>query len=165
MKTRFLKFLNYILLIALLGACGTRTTSTPNANPATATTAPTEVPLPSLSITLGKTNDSQGIRLDQGGDVDTQTESKGNPPLETRGSGNNKALASSDGNKVPDSYLQFNVDDRQLSNGKPTSHVRVEVDYFDIGKDSFSLQYDALSGQFAGGGSVVKIRIGDFVAI
>ncbi|MCL4529834.1 MAG: hypothetical protein M1282_10525 [Chloroflexi bacterium] len=162
MKTRFLKFLNYILLIALLGACGTRTTSTPNANPATATTAPTEVPLPSLSITLGKTNDSQGIRLDQGGDVDTQTESKGNPPLETRGSGNNKALASSDGNKVPDSYLQFNVDDRQLSNGKPTSHVRVEVDYFDIGKDSFSLQYDALSGQFAGGGSVVKTNTNTF---
>jgi hypothetical protein len=85
----------------------------------------------------------------------------GQPPLETRSSGNNLALSAPDGNTTPDSYLQFNVDDGQLSNGTPTSHVHVEVDYFDTGADSFSLQYDALptgssNGLFAEGGSVVK---------
>jgi hypothetical protein len=162
MRDHGLRFLTCIIFIFILGACGNPTTATATAKPPTATTEPTRAPLPSLSITLGKTNDSQGIRLDQGGDVDTQAESKGNPPLETRRSGNNQALASSDGNAVPDSYLQFNVDDSQLSNGKPTTHVRVEVDYFDVGKDSFSLQYDGLSGLFAGGGSVVKTNTNTF---
>lgn len=160
------KFLSYILLIFILGACGTRTNNTTpipipaTPVPVTVTTAPIDVPLPSLSITLGETNDSQGITLDQGGDVDTKVESKGNPPVEVRTSGNNQILPGD--NSIPDSYIQFNVADTQLFGGKPTSHVRVEVDYFDQGKDTFTLQYDALSGKFAGGGSVVKTDTNTF---
>jgi hypothetical protein len=127
----------------------------------------TQAPLPSLSITLGTVNDSQGISLDQGGDVDSTVASEGQPPVETRESGNNQPLPSPDGNKIPDSYLQFNVEDSQLAAGRPTSHVRVEVDYFDTGTDTFTLQYDALpaggsDGKFAGGGSVVKTDTGTF---
>ncbi len=166
MKAHPLKVLNFalILILSVSVGCNLPTVSspridTPTVLPATSTEAP--VHLPSLSITLGQTNDSQGITLDQGGDVDTQVESKGNPALETRSSGNNAALPASDGNSTPDSYLQFNVDDQQLRSGKPTSHVRLEVDYFDSGKDSFTLQYDALpangsDGKFAGGGTIFK---------
>ncbi len=104
---------------------------------------------------------SQGITLDQGGDVDTVAASVGDPSIETRSSGNNTALSVADGNAIADSFFQFNVDDNRLSNGQPTSHVRLEVDYFDVGTDSFSIQYDALpaggsNGLFAGGGAVAK---------
>ncbi|MCE9646056.1 MAG: right-handed parallel beta-helix repeat-containing protein [Chloroflexi bacterium] len=118
------------------------------------------VSLPALSITLQAANISQGITLDTGGDVDTEVISAGNPAQEARATGNGKALSGS-GNSIPDGYMQFNVDDSQLANGKPTSHVSVEVDYYDQGLDSFSLQYDALPGSgsdglFAGGGSIFK---------
>jgi len=75
MRTYSLRFLCYIVFILILGACGVHTTSTPiikaptpTAVPATlaliiATTAPTNVPLPLLSITLGETNNSKGITL------------------------------------------------------------------------------------------------------
>ena len=116
----------------------------------------------SLSITLGSINISHGISLDQGGDVDTVVASKGSPPIETRGSGNGTALPATDRNTIPDYYIQFNVDDSQLLAGNPTSHVRVEVDYFDGGTDSFSLQYDGLAGTFLEGGSVVKTNTNTF---
>jgi hypothetical protein len=119
-------------------------------------------PLLTLSITLGSTNISDGINLDQGGDVDTNVATKGTPPVETRASGNGTVVPSIDHNTVPDYYLQFNVDDSRLFNGNPTSHVRVEVDYFDGGTDSFSLQYDGLAGQFLSGGSVVKTNTNTF---
>jgi parallel beta-helix repeat protein len=120
------------------------------------------IPLLSLSITLGRINTSNGISLDEGGDVDTKLASKGTPLIVTRGSGNGVALPSPDGNTIPDYYIQFNVDDSQLFKGNPTTHVRLEVDYFDGGTDTFSLQYDATSGQFAGGGSVVKTNTNAF---
>ena len=116
----------------------------------------------SLSITLGRINTSQGINLDQGGDVDTKAVPKGTPPVETRGSGNGAVLPSADNNTTPDYYVQLNVDDSKLFKGSPTSHVRVEVDYFDGGTDTFSLQYDGLSGQFVEGGSVVKTNTNTF---
>jgi hypothetical protein len=172
MNIRHLKYPGYLLVICIAASCSTRTVSTPSistsnpvstaSNSPTVTTTPSNIPLPSLSITLGITNDSHGILMDQGGDVDTKAESKGNPPVEIRSSGNNTVLPAVDGNSIPDSYLQFNVDDKQLSKGIPTSHVRVEVDYFDAGKDSFSLEYDALSVRFAGGGSVVKTNTDTF---
>jgi parallel beta-helix repeat protein len=167
-----------LLFVALtLNACNIPTTPTtptqalpsvaPSSVPATET-APTlpvtptsaQVVLPSLVITLGTTNQSEGITLDQGGDVDTEPVSVGDPAMEARRSGNGQAL-SGDGNTTPDSYLQFNVNDKQLHGGKPTTHVRIEVDYFDQGVDSFSLQYDALpsngsDGKFAGGGAIAK---------
>ena len=108
---------------------------------------------------LGKVNSGQGIRLDDGGDVDTLPVQVGDPSVEARQSGNGGSLASPDGNTVGDSYFQFNVDDDILFKGTPTAHVRVEVDYLDMGTDGFSLQYDAQpsgnsEGKFAGGGTV-----------
>jgi hypothetical protein len=162
-----LKFLSYILIVIAAAACTapevvTPKPSTPTPVPPTATATlapptatPTEVPLPSLSISLGK-NESRGITLDHGGDVDTKVEAIGDPPLEAWSSGNGTALQATDGNEAPDYYIQFDVDDKQLVNGKPTSHVRVEVDYFDAGEDSFFIEYDAISGTFTGGGSVAK---------
>ncbi len=175
MRSHSFKVLNCVLILLVSGACSPGAVSTPiidtptpaPATPIPATITPTQVPLPSLSITLGETNSSKGITLAQGGDVDTKSESKGNPAVETRSSGNNAALPAPDGNNTPDSYLQFNVDDQQLLSGKPTSHVQVQVDYFDTGTDSFSLEYDALptsssGGMFAGGGSVIKTNTGTF---
>ena len=171
-----------LLLFALaFNACNT-TPPTPTSRPSPSTSSPvpgvetsTTVPitptsaqsvLPLLEITLGKTNKPDGITLDKGGDVDTEPVSIGSPAIEARRSGNGQAI-SGVGNNTPDSYLQFNVDDRQLMEGQPTSHVRIEVDYFDQGTDSFSLQYDALpisgsTGTFAGGGAVVKSNTGTF---
>ena len=91
--------------------------------------------------------------------MDTEVVTVGDPPTVARSSGNNQALPG--GDTIPDSYLQFDVDDSQLSKGKPTSHVSLEVDYFDAGTDTFSVEYDALpfngsDGKFSGGGSVFK---------
>lgn len=99
--------------------------------------------------------------MGSGGDIDTQVVTVGDPAEEARASGNGAALPSVDGNGVGDSYLQFNVDDNQLVGGSPTSRILLEVDYFDVGTDSFSLQYDALpsggsDGKFAGGGGISK---------
>lgn len=163
--------LTSLLLILLLTGCKSPATPTPLAAtpteeatipvepsplPATATTAPvaTEVTLPVLSITLGTLNETNGITLDQGGDVDTRVVKKGGN--EARQTGNGLALPATDGNTTPDGYIQFNVQDDLLSGGRPSAHVRVEVDYFDEGSDSFLLEYDARSGTFAGGGLVTK---------
>jgi len=104
--------------------------------------------------------------MDQGGDVDSKPVSVGNPARDARQSGNGLALPGN-GNTTADYFLQFNVDDQQLKGGKPTSHVRIEVDYFDHGADTFSLEYDALpangsQGTFAGGGAIVKSNTGSF---
>jgi hypothetical protein len=42
--------------------------------------------------------------------------------------------------------MQFRVDDAYLYAGVPTTRVSVAVEYFDLGTDSFVLQYDAVSG-------------------
>src|ERR1700690_821694 len=161
MKNRIPNLLGFLLLIMILGACTVAPTSVPAISSPVVKATSTAVVLPSLTITLGKTDQPQGIMEVQGGDADTKAVAAGDSAQEARVSGNGKALPASDANNTPDSYFQFNVDDSQLSNGKPTTHVRVEVDYFDQGTDSFSLQYDALpndgsDGLFAGGGSVVK---------
>ena len=141
-------------------------TSLPTVAPETPTTPPTSTPAPvKLSITLGENSTSQGITLDTGGDFDTSVVQVGSPAVEARQSGNGAALASPDNNTVGDLYLQFKVDDSLLFNGSPTGHVRLEVDYFDKGKDSFTLQYDAQptnssDGKFAGGGTVFKTDTG-----
>ena len=167
----FLSVLLNCIVIVALSACNMPTavpaTDTPAPIPATNTAVVnTEIPAPPpLSITLGETNDSQGITLDRGGDVDTQAVSIGTPALSARSSGNGQVI--SGGDTTPDSYIQFNVDDERLFGGAPTAHVRVEVDYFDQGTDSFNLQYDAIpfgssDGKFAGGGAVIKTNSGSF---
>jgi hypothetical protein len=148
-----------MLIAILLGACNLPGAPTPapvtvTASPVVPTVTPTPALLPSLSITLGATNQSAGISLDSGGDVDTVATSSG------RSSGNGRALSAGDGNTTPDSYIQFNVDDAQLFAGRPTRHVRVEVDYLDQGSDTFSIQYDGADGTFAGGGTLIKTDSG-----
>lgn len=161
MKNYFFRFASLAILIVYFGTGGTNFQTFPKTG--SATPGPdTPTPMPSLSITLGTVNTSQGIALDQGGDVDTQVETKGSPPVEIRRSGNNGVIPAADGNSIPDSYLQFNVDDLQLFAGKPSSHIRLEVDFFDAGKDSFSLQYDALSGKFAGNSTTWKANTNTF---
>jgi len=152
----------------LLNGCGagagsgmTAAPPSPLAPSAPPTVMPTAEPV-QLSIALGETNDEQGISLDQGGDVDTL------PTADGRTSGNGASLSAADGNTIADSYLQFQVDDRQLFKGDPTSHVRVEVEYLDQGTDTFSIQYDAQpvsgsDGLFYGGGAVVKTNTGAFL--
>lgn len=127
---------------------------------ATATTVPLD-----LSITLSEPLAENGIALTGGGDVDTIVIDVNG--VAARQSGNGAALQSMDGNDVPDSYLQFDVDDNKIYNGSPTERVRLEVDYLDSGTDTFSLQFDAtpsgsFDGAFAGGGVVVKTDTGEF---
>jgi hypothetical protein len=99
-----------------------------------------------LSILLGHSNVEQGIFLDYGGDVDTEVVSVGSPPAEARRTGNGQVLPSQDGNQVQDFYMQFRVDDSAIFAGVPTTRLRIEVEYFDQYTDTFSIQYDALSG-------------------
>jgi len=161
-----------ILLVLFLVACSSQNISevtnnpTPNISP---TLAPTEEPVVTnepvfLSITLGDLIQANGISLDAGGDVDTIPVEIGG--VAARQSGNGIALMSVDRNNVPDSYIQFNVDDSKLFKGSPTSRVQLEVDFVDSGVDTFSLQYDAqptagFNGVFTGGGSVVKTGSGE----
>jgi len=118
-----------------------------------------------VSISLGEQNIENGITQDSSGDVDTiVVEING---VAARQSGNAIALKSSDGNSVPDSYFQFNVDDEKMYAGLPTGHILVELDYLDDGLDTFSLEYDAKPDQgsnnlFTRGGLVVKTNSGEF---
>jgi len=165
MRNRLFGLISFLVVLVILSGCAIptagpiRVTTTPFlASTVPATETATSLPPVSLAITLGQINVSKGITLDQGGDVDTKVVTVGSPAVEARASGNGIALPG--GNSTPDSYIQFNVDDQKLFAGKPTAHVRVEVDYFDQGTNSFSLQYDSLSGVFAGGGAVVKTNTG-----
>jgi hypothetical protein len=128
--------------------------------------SPTPLSLPELSILLGEVNQENGISLDQGGDVDTKPVSVGNPALEARQTGNARALPAQDKNTIPDSYIQFQVDDRSIYAGDPTPHLRIEVEYLDVGRDGFHLQYDALPGNgdglFKDSGAISKQNTGLF---
>ena len=177
MKLHIRLVLDLIPVIVLLCACSLAPatqslplTATDSPFPSQAISTFTSLPsvLPSLSIILGVVNKSVGIHLDQGGDTDTKAVTAGSPAQEARSSGDGMALAAEDGNSTPDSYLQFDVNDQQLKGGKPTAHVRIEVDYLDKGMDTFSLQYDALpvngsGGKFTGGGTVIKTNTGTFM--
>jgi len=150
------------IIVMLLSACtAPGITSTQPMEPtsdATSTPRPTATPrpLPNLSITLGATNEEQGISQITGGDIDTVLAAKGDPAVDTMATGSGLPLPALDGNTTPDSYIQFNVSDNDLLNGVPTHHIRLDVEYFDEGTDTFSLQYDSQSDPFAGGGLVVK---------
>ncbi|MBN2549304.1 MAG: hypothetical protein JXB15_09110 [Anaerolineales bacterium] len=136
---------------------------------ASAIPAPTHTATPAgpLSIQLGQAILENGITLDRGGDVDWVLVSAGSPAVEALSTGSGQALSSPDGNTVPDSYLQFQVDDRRMFAGQPTTHIMIEVEYLDQGTDSFRIEYDARptsssDGLFYGGGGVVKTDTGVF---
>lgn len=116
-----------------------------------------------LTIQLDKETSSQYITLDSGGDVDSEVVADG------RKTGTGQALPSPDGNATPDSYLQFNVVDSAILEGKPTSSVRIDIQYLDEGVDNFVVQYDATSGgpfndgRFKESRPVVKTDSGEFL--
>jgi parallel beta-helix repeat protein len=184
-------WLIFIVLLCAIVACQRESTATPSQSieitptltspstiPPTATTTATQIstntafppttnPELPLSIQLGQTNVENGISLDNGGDVDSVVVSVGNPAGEARSTGNGQALPSSDGNAVADSFLQFQVDDQRMFAGRPTTNLKLEVEYFDQGTDSFRIQYDAQSssnsdGRFNDDGSVIKTGTGAF---
>ena len=121
-----------------------------------------------LSITLGKNNIERGLVLDYGGDADTEVVLAGSPAVEARRTGNGQALPAADGNQAGDSYLQIRVGDSHIYAGSPTTRVRIVVEHLDQGSDTFSLQYDALSGgpfsdgRFKDAGAVSKTNSGAF---
>jgi len=111
---------------------------------------------------------SDGLFLDTGGDVDTEVVSGGSPPEQALLTGNGQVLSSADGNGVEDYYMQFRIDDEFIFRASPTSRVQIEIEYLDEGTDTFSIQYDAISGgvdgdgRFKGTGVVVKTNSGEF---
>ncbi|HQJ51988.1 MAG TPA: right-handed parallel beta-helix repeat-containing protein [Anaerolineae bacterium] len=123
-----------------------------------------------LSITFGQPLAESGLHLDVGGDWDTEAVQVGNPATWVRRTGNGAALPSPDGNSAGDYYLKLRVDDAALFSASPTSRVLLQVEYWDSGSDSFSLEYDALSGgpygdgTFKSGGRVVKTNSNQFRA-
>ncbi len=111
---------------------------------------------------------TNGLLLDTGGDVDTEVVSVGSPPERALRTGNGEVLPSTNGNRVEDYYMQFRIDDEFIFRGSPTSRVQIEIEYLDEGTDTFSIQYDAISGGHEGDGRfkctgvVVKTNSGRF---
>ena len=153
-------------LVVLLGACNLVPQATPtqteNEIPGvTNSFALSSIPtveitaLPAMSVLWIRPGDGpegRYIRLASGGDVDTEIVGG------DRQTGGGLALASEDGNLVPDSYVQFDLDDTVFFAGQPTTSVRVDVEYLDQGTDSFTLQYDAVSGGPYGDGTFKESR-------
>ncbi|HUT16364.1 MAG TPA: hypothetical protein VMY98_08985 [Anaerolineae bacterium] len=99
-----------------------------------------------LAIALGRYSVERGLFLDYGEDVDTEVVCVSSPSVEARQTGTGRALPSWNGNQIADYYLQLRVDDGAMYAGSPTTRVRVEVEYYDQGTDTFTLEYDAFSG-------------------
>jgi hypothetical protein len=166
MKLQRILVVASILLISIsLPACGgddslDQGTSQPSGErQATATSSPRRTQAPAVAPTQAPPDwgdevtwfaddpfAAGGLELDVTGDVDTEAVVVGGTNEEARRTGNGEALPSDDGNDIGDHYIQFRVDDSFIYEGSPTGHVRIEVDYYDVGTDEFSLQYDAFSG-------------------
>jgi hypothetical protein len=141
-----------------------------------ATETPFEEPTPAATetreawtqVVYDRDHTAEGLLLDSGGDVDTETVSMGSPAEQARRSGNGEVLPSADGNSVEDYYMQFRVDDEFIYSGSPTPRVQIEIEYLDRGTDTFNVQYDAISGgpegdgRFKDTGVVVKTDSGQF---
>jgi hypothetical protein len=121
------------------------------------------------TISWSQGEGEDGLFLDSGGDVDTEATVIGDPAIPVRITGNGQALLVPDENNVEDYYMQFNVDDEFLYAGSPTTYVQIEVEYFDHGTDTFSIQYDAISGgpygdgKFVDTGSIIKTDTKEFI--
>ncbi len=106
--------------------------------------------LPAMSVIYiypGEANTRHYLSLVSGGDTDTEIVS------DSRRTGNGQPLTSEDGNTIPDSYIQFDIDDSVFFQGVPTSSVLLEVTYLDEGTDTFIVQYDSTTegGPFGDG--------------
>ncbi len=118
-----------------------------------------EIQVSEVSFTPGE--QKNGLYLDKGGDVDTREVEVGEPVQAALQTGNGVTLPASDGNTIGDSYIQFQVDDSVIFQGSPTSRVVIEVEYLDVGTDSFNIQYDAVAGTFSETGAVFKTDSGE----
>ncbi len=129
--------------------------SSPTASPTQdlPTATPTEAP-PAWgdSVTWAASDPSaeSGLELSQGGDSDLEAVQVGGHAAYR--TGNRLILPSLDENYIPDSYMQFRLDDSFLFGGNPTPHVRLDVEYLDLGTDTFFIEYDGeLGGPFNDG--------------
>lgn len=113
-----------------------------------------------LTISLGQPIVEQGLYLDYGGDVDTDVVLVGNPKVAARRTGNGTALPAGDNNSVLDFYMQFRADDSVIFAGSPTTRLRIQIEYFDQGTDTFMVQYDSTgSGGPFGDGRFVSTAV------
>jgi hypothetical protein len=138
--------LSLVALSVLLFSC-TGNTVIPNIDITSTQTMTT-----SWAVPLGHEISGSMITLDTGGDVDTAIINIGSPARDAHQSGNGKALPSPDGNSTQDFYIQFQVADDTLFEGQPTPSIRLDIEYFDQGTDSFIVQYDSVeSGPYKNG--------------
>ncbi len=132
------------------------------------TQTPTEVGEVLTQVLYDHDHTDNGLLLEAGGDVDTEVVSAGSPPEQALRTGNGTVLSAADGNSIEDYYMQFNVDDAFIYRSSPTSRVQIEIEYLDAGTDTFSIQYDGISGgpegdgRFKDTGVVVKTDSGEF---
>ena len=80
-----------------------------------------------------------------------------------------KLLTSPDGNQVADFYMQFDADDQSIFEGIPTQDLIIDVEYLDVGYDTFNLQYDGMyggpfnDGRFKGTLGITKTNTGEWM--
>ncbi len=147
MHKTFLLFIVVILSIST-ASCG----GTPTISP-TSVTPPSLPAMSQLTIRPGAEVNSGYLAIDSGGDMDTLLVDG------ARKTGNGTALPATDGNTMVDSFMQFNVEDNALLEGWPTTSVRIDIEYLDQGVDTFTLQYDAVSGGPFGDGRYLESRL------
>ncbi len=141
-------------------------TETYTPEPISPTTSPENPLADEVSYTPGQPNN--GLTIKSGGDVDREIIRLPDTNETAFRSGNGAVLPASDGNTIPDYYVQFQVDDDFLYGGSPTSRVVFIIEYLDDGLDTFNIQYDALSGgpqgngQFKDTGLIHKTGTGEF---
>lgn len=118
---------------------------------ATSTEAPPEWG-DSVTWAASDPNAESGLVLSLGGDFDVEAVRAGPQQLAAYRTGNRAILPSADGNYIQDSYMQFQVDDAFLYGGMPTPHIRIEIEYLDVGNDMFFIEYDGeIGGPFDDG--------------
>jgi hypothetical protein len=171
-QKRLLVFTAMATLVSLTGCSGSISAPSvgeqfPGAagvTPVSATAQPTEdLPTPTPTEAPPQWGDSvtwaaldpyaeSGLELSQGGDFDVEAVQVGQQQFAAYRTGNRLILPSLDGNFIRDSYMQFRVDDAFLYGGNPTPHIRLNVEYLDIGSDTFFIEYDGeLGGPFNDG--------------
>jgi hypothetical protein len=110
------------------------------------TAEPTEPPAPgwgdSVTWLASDAHGDNGLGLDFGGDFDTREVSVGSPEQQALQTGDGEILPSENENDVPDHFMRFRVDDGFLHAGSPTLRVLIEVEYLDVGNDTFNVEYD-----------------------
>jgi hypothetical protein len=99
-----------------------------------------------ISLSPGMQESNDFLSQVNGGDADTQLVNVGTLALAVMQTGNGQPLKAIDGNTTTDSYIQFNINDQVLFEGKPTPSIRLDIQYLDQGMDTFTIQYDASGG-------------------